>query len=318
MICGGAALNRGYVEGAQLDVYAIDLRHGQKIRIVQALQAQGEFVAMTGDGVNDAPAIRRAEIGIAMGRIGTDVAREASSMVLLDDHFATIVAAVREGRRIYDNIRKFIRFVMGGNVGEIGTIFLAPLFALPLPLAPIQILWVNLVTDGLPGLALAGERAEPGLMQRPPRAPTESVFARGMWQHVVWVGLLIAALCVGVQAWAVASGSPRFQTMTFTLLTFSQLYHVLAIRAERESVFAIGFASNPLLLGAVLATYALQLAVIYVPALNPVFKTEPLAASELALCTALPALVFVGVEVEKWLVRRGWLYRGTEAAPRAT
>ena len=130
-------------------------------------------------------------------------------MVLLDDNFATIVAAVREGRRIYDNIRKFIRFVMGGNAGEIATILCAPLFMLPLPLAPIQILWINLVTDGLPGLALAGERAEPGVMRRPPRSPSESVFAHGMWQHIVWVGLLIGALCIAVQAWAYGTGSPR-------------------------------------------------------------------------------------------------------------
>jgi Ca2+-transporting ATPase len=280
----------------------------QKITIVEALQSRGEFVAMTGDGVNDAPAIKRAEIGIAMGKIGTDVAREASSMVLLDDNFATIVVAVREGRRIYDNIRKFVRFVMGGNAGEIVTIVLALLFALPLPLAPIQILWVNLVTDGLPGLALAAERAEPGIMRRPPRSPSESVFARGLWQHIVWVGLLIGALCIAVQAWATATGSPRWQTMVFTVLTLCQLYHVLAIRAERESVFAIGFASNAPLLVAVLATYLLQLAVIYVPALNPVFKTEPLDLDELLFCTFAPSLVLFAVEFEKWLVRRRWLY----------
>ena len=290
----------------------------QKIRIVETLQSRGEFVAMTGDGVNDAPAIKRAEIGIAMGKIGTDVAREASSMVLLDDNFATIVAAVREGRRIYDNIRKFIRFVMGGNAGEIVTIVFALLFGLPLPLAPIQILWVNLVTDGLPGLALAAERAEPGIMRRPPRPPSESVFAHGMWQHIVWVGLLIGGLCVAVQAWSSATGSPRWQTMVFTVLTLCQLYHVLAIRTERASVFTIGFASNAPLVGAVLATLLLQLAVIYVPALNPVFKTEPLTLAELAVCTTLPALVFVGVEIEKWLVRRGWIYRERRPALQGT
>ena len=176
-----------------------------KIRIVQALQSRGEFVAMTGDGVNDAPALRSADIGVAMGRGGTDVARESASLVLLDDNFATIVAAVREGRRIFDNIRKFIRYAMTGNSGEIWTLFLAPLIGLPIPLLPIHILWVNLVTDGLPGLALATEPAEPGVMQRPPRPPAESVFAHGLWQHCLWVGLLIGGLCLGVQAWALAT-----------------------------------------------------------------------------------------------------------------
>ncbi len=281
----------------------------QKIKIVQALQDQGEFVAVTGDGVNDAPALRRADIGVAMGRGGTDVAREAAHMVLLDDDFATIVAAVREGRRIYDNIRKFVRYILTGNAAEIWVILLAPLIQLPLPLLPIHILWVNLVTDGLPGLALAVEPEEHGIMRRLPRPPAESLFAHGLWQHAVWVGLLMGGVTLATQAWAYHSGSAHWQSMTFTVLTLSQMAHVLAIRSERESLFTQGLWSNRALLGATTLTFVLQLATLYVPALNGVFKTAPLTLAELALSLALSGVVFVGVEVEKWMVRQGWLYR---------
>ncbi len=281
----------------------------QKIEIVRALQDKGEFVAMTGDGVNDAPALKRADIGVAMGKGGTDVARDASALVLLDDNFATIVHAVREGRRIFDNIRKFIKYTMTSNAGEVWTIFLAPFFGLPIPLLPIHILWINLVTDGLPGLALTAEPAEKGIMRRKPRPPQESIFSHGMWQHMLWVGLLMGGVSLVTQAWAIHTGSAHWQTMVFTVLCLSQMGHVMAIRSEKESLFKQGIFSNPLMLSAVALTFALQMATIYVPFLQPVFKTEALDAYELALCLALSLVVFFAVEMEKWLVRRNILYQ---------
>jgi Ca2+-transporting ATPase len=291
----------------QIRVYArVDPE--QKIRIVKALQASGEFAAMTGDGVNDAPALRRADIGVAMGRCGTDVAREAAHMVLLDDNFATIVHAVREGRRIFDNIRKFLKYSMTGNAGTVWTIALAPFAGLPIPLLPIQILWINLATDGLPGLALAHERAERDVMQRPPRRPEESLFEHGLGRHIVWVGLAIAAVCVPLQAWSWHAGNTHWQTMVFTVLCFSRLAQCIAVRSERDSVFTIGFWSNPALMGAVLLSVGLQLATIYVPALQSIFSTAPLDVVELLLCLVLSSVVFFAVEIEKWLVRRGKIY----------
>ncbi|OGW72796.1 MAG: ATPase [Omnitrophica bacterium GWA2_52_12] len=275
----------------------------QKLKIVTALQERGQFVAMTGDGVNDAPALKRADIGVAMGITGTDVAKEASSMILLDDNFATIVRAVKEGRRIYDNMRRFIRYAVSTNSSEVWIIFLAPFLGLPLPFLPIQILWINLLTDGLPGLALAAEPAEKNVMQRPPRPPAEGVFAHGLGIHVIWVGLFMAGLTLGAEAVLTARGTAHWQSILFTVLCLSQLAHVMAIRSETESLWTQGVFSNKPLLAAVSVTCLLQMGVLYIPALNDVFKTQPLTAVELTACFALSSAVFFAVELEKWIRR---------------
>jgi Ca2+-transporting ATPase len=287
----------------EVDVFArVSPEH--KLNIVSALEEQGEIVAMTGDGVNDAPALNAADIGVSMGITGTDVAKEASDMVLLDDNFATIVAAVEEGRRIYDNIRKFFTYTMTSNAGEIWVMLVAPLIGMPFALLPLQILWVNLVTDGLPGLALGIEPAEKNVMRRPPYPPDENVFGRGMARQILWVGILMGfvSLAVGYYFWS--NGNPNWQTIVFTTLTLSQMGNALALRSERESLFKIGLLSNKSMLNAVLLTLVLQLAVIYVPFLQSVFKTKPLSWQELLISLILSTIVFWGVELEKWFKRR--------------
>ena len=282
----------------QIRVYA-RVSPEQKLKIVEALQERNQFVSMTGDGVNDAPSLKKANIGVAMGITGTDVTKEAAHMILLDDNFATIIKAVKEGRRIYDNIRKFIKYILTGNTAEIWAIFLAPLIGLPIPLLPVHILWVNLVTDGLPALALAAETSEKDTMTRPPRHPDESIFAKGLGIHVLWVGIFIGVLTIATQWFAIKASDTHWQTMVFTVLCFCQLWHVMAIRSETRSLFKLGLLSNKSLLFAVLGTVLLQLAVIYIPFLNTFFHTQPLTFTELLIVIGVSAWVFVVVEIEK-------------------
>jgi P-type Ca2+ transporter type 2C len=284
-----------------------------KLRIVQALQERGHICAMTGDGVNDAPALKQADIGVAMGITGTDVSKEASDMILLDDNFATIVSAVEEGRVVYTNIRRFIRYILGSNIGEVITIAAAPLLQLGgVPLSPLQILWMNLVTDGLPALALAVEPGRPVVMRQPPKDPKESIFARGLGSYMIRIGIILAIVTIAMMAWAYeytkvhteGGLSPnRWKTMVFTTLCLAQMGHALAIRSNSKLTIELNPFSNPYLLGSVIVTSLLQLVLIYVEPLRKFFNTDILTMPELLVCVGCSALVFVWIELEKLVLR---------------
>jgi P-type Ca2+ transporter type 2C len=316
----GLATNGSLVSGRELDRFCEDdlcarvdsisvyarVSPQHKLDIVRALQRQGHIVAMTGDGINDAPALKKADIGIAMGITGTDVAKEAADMVLLDDNFATIVAAIKEGRVIYDNIRKFIKYTLTGNCGELWVILLAPALGMPLPLLPLQILWINLLADGLLAIALGIEPAESNVMNRPPYKPNESIFSRGVGRDIFWVGFLLGMVLLGV-AWGYFAEDPqgyRWQTMVFSTLAFSRIALAQTMRSDRDSLFHLNPLGNKPLLGVVLLTFSLQLAVIYLPFLQVLFKTTALSGFDLAVSLVLSTIVFWAMELHKWRVRR--------------
>lgn len=280
-----------------------------KLRIVDAIQRSGGVAAMTGDGVNDAPALKKADVGVAMGKVGTDVAREASDMVLLDDNFATIVAAVEEGRTIYDNIRKFVVFSVAGNTGKILAVLILPFLGLGMPLTPLQLLWLNLLTDGLLGLGMGLERAEPDVMKRPPIAPDSQIFDGRTIRYVVLTGSLIGGSCMLVTWFTWQAGGP-WQTVLFASLALAQIAQTMGLRSFRSSFLQMGLFSNLPLLTMAASVLLLQGLAIWLPQLQGFFRTTALTWEQLGLVLLPAVAVFLLLEGEKWAGRLGRTSRG--------
>ena len=278
-----------------------------KLRIVKAFKKNNNIVAMTGDGVNDAPAIKEADIGIAMGISGTDVTKEAAAMILTDDNFATIVSAVEEGRIIYDNIRKFIRYLLSCNLGEVLTMFLASVFYLPNPLTPIQILFVNLATDGLPAIALGVDPPDKDIMMQQPRRKSEGIFARGLWEKIIVRGCLIGVctLFSFELARLFAMDLATCRTISLCTLVMSQLLHVFECRSERHSIFEIKIFSNPYLLGAVCVSVIMICSILYIPFLKSVFNTVSLNLDQWALVLFFSGIIFLINSVYLYIKSKG-------------
>jgi Ca2+-transporting ATPase len=275
-----------------------------KIRIVEALRGQGQVVAMTGDGVNDAPALKQADIGIAMGITGTDVTKEAADMVLRDDNFATIVRAIGEGRVVFDNIRKFIRNILSGNFAEVAAMVLAPLAGMPIPFLPLQVLWLNLVTDGLPAMALAVEPPEPGVMRRPPTPLGESLLGADRGRRIVVRGIALTALTLVPAYLLWNAGDEAWQTVLFTSIAFAELAGGFAMRSETTSLLRLGLLRNRALVGAVALTVALQVLLVVVAPLRDVLDLVALDAGHWLLVIAVALAYLLLVELDKALQRR--------------
>jgi Ca2+-transporting ATPase len=274
-----------------------------KLKIIEALQRKGNIVAMTGDGVNDAPALKKAEIGVSMGITGTDVAKEASDIVLLDDNFSTIVSAVEEGRVIYDNIKKFVKFSVAGNIGKVLVMLVGPFLGSSIPLLPLQLLWLNLLTDGLLGLGLGLEPAEKDIMKRPPCSPKENIFNRAMGIQTAITGTVIGLISLAIGMWYYHADDSKWQTMIFTVLAVAQIFQALASRSLTVSFFRTWLSGNRILQGMIASVIALQLIAVYVPSVSVFFRTEALSIADLAICAVAGIAVLFSIEIQKFLLK---------------